>query len=117
MKRLLPLVIVICAAIGCAPKHNLEIRLKGFHNDTLILGVMPLSDYIVNNYDNMQTQTLVAQDGVIKTNIPTDDSAQYFFHNPITPSIYKNLKRYITNHGRHCRTSAQHFHWPVFFLW
>ena len=67
MKRLLPLVLVICAAIGCTPKHNLEIRLKGFHNDTLILGVMPLSDYIVNNYDNMQTQTLVAQDGVIKT--------------------------------------------------
>ena len=78
MKRLLPLVLVICAAIGCTPKHNLEIRLKGFHNDTLILGVMPLSDYIVNNYDNMQTQTLVAQDGVIKTNIPTDDSAKYF---------------------------------------
>ena len=78
MKRLLPLLIVICAAIGCAPKHNLEIRLKGFHNDTLILGVMPLSDYIANNYDNMQTQTLVAQDGVIKTNIPTDDSAKYF---------------------------------------
>ena len=78
MKRLLPLVIVICAAIGCTPKHNLEIRLKGFHNDTLILGVMPLSDYIVNNYDNMQTQTLVAQDGVIKTNICTDDSAKYF---------------------------------------
>lgn len=78
MKRLLPLVIVICAAIGCTPKHNLEIRLKGFYNDTLILGVMPLSDYIVNNYDNMQTQTLVAQDGVIKTNIPTDDSAKYF---------------------------------------
>ena len=52
MKRLLPLVIVICAAIGCTPKHNLKIRLKGFHNDTLILGVMPLSDYIANNYDN-----------------------------------------------------------------
>ena len=78
MKRLLPLVLVICAAIGCTPKHNLEIRLKGFHNDTLILGVMPLSDYIANNYDNMQTQTLVAQDGVIKTNIQTDDSAKYF---------------------------------------
>ena len=78
MKRLLPLVIVICAAIGCTPTHNLEIRLKGFHNDTLILGVMPLSDYIANNYDNMQTQTLVSQDGVIKTNIPTDDSAKYF---------------------------------------
>ena len=38
MKRLLPLVLVICAAIGCTPKHNLEIRLKGFHNDTLIFG-------------------------------------------------------------------------------
>ena len=78
MKRLLPLVIVICAAIGCTPKYNLEIRLKGFHNDTLILGVMPLSDYIADNYDNIQIDTLVAQNGVIKTNIPTDDSAKYF---------------------------------------
>ena len=78
MKRLIPLLISICTAIGCAPKHNLEIRLNGFRNDTLILGVMPLSDYIADNYDNIQIDTLVAQNGVIKTNICTDDSAKYF---------------------------------------
>ena len=78
MKRLIPLLLSICTVIGCAPKHNLEIRLNGFRNDTLILGVMPLSDYIADNYDNIQIDTLVAQNGVIKTNICTDDSAKYF---------------------------------------
>ena len=78
MKRLTLLLLVICTTIGCSPKHNLEIRLNGFRNDTLLLGVMPLSDYIANNYDNIQIDTLVAQNGVIKTNIQTDDSAKYF---------------------------------------
>lgn len=77
MKHLLTLLAII-TIVSCAPKHNLEIRLKGFDNETLVLRTMSLDDYIANNYDNMQTDTLVAHNGVIKTNIQTNDSPKYF---------------------------------------
>lgn len=77
MKHLLTLLAII-TIVSCAPKHNLEIRLKGFDNETLVLRTMPLDDYIADNYDNMQTDTLVAHNGVIKTNIQTNDSPKYF---------------------------------------
>ena len=77
MKRLLTL-LLICAAIGCTSKHNLVIKLNGFENDTLILGTMPLSDYISGKDENIELDTLVAKNGVIKTNIATDDSPKYF---------------------------------------
>lgn len=77
MKHLLTLLAII-TIVGCAPKHNLEIRLKGFDNETLVLRTMSLDDYIADNYDNMQTDTLVAHNGVIKTNIQTNDSPKYF---------------------------------------
>lgn len=77
MKHLLTLLAII-TIVSCAPKHNLEIRLKGFDNETLVLRTMSLDDYIADNYDNMQTDTLVAHNGVIKTNIQTNDSPKYF---------------------------------------
>ena len=77
MKRLLTL-LLICAAIGCTSKHNLVIKLNGFENDTLILGTMPLSDYISGKDENIELDTLVAKNGVIKTNIATGDSPKYF---------------------------------------
>ena len=77
MKRLFTL-LMICTAIGCTSKHNLVIRLNGFENDTLILGTMSLSDYISGKDENIELDTLVAKNGVIKTNIATDDSPKYF---------------------------------------
>lgn len=77
MKKLLTLLLAT-TAFACTPKHNLEIRLKGLDNETLILRTMPLDDYIADNYDNMQTDTLVAHNGIIKTNIQTNDSPKYF---------------------------------------
>ena len=72
MKKLLTLLLAT-TAFACTPKHNLEIRLKGLDNETLILRTMPLDDYIADNYDNMQTDTLVAHNGIIKTNIQTNE--------------------------------------------
>ena len=77
MKKLLTLLLT-ATTFACAPKHNLEIKLNGFHNDTLILGVLPLSDYITNKYNDIEIDTLIAHNGIVKTNIPTDDSAKYF---------------------------------------
>ena len=105
MKKLLTLLLT-ATAFACAPKHNLEIKLNGFHNDTLILGVLPLSDYITNKYNNIELDTLVAHNGVVKTNIPTDDSAKYFqvtAHqlsvregDHILPSLAGIIKNFIT---------------------
>lgn len=79
MKQLLPLLTII-VAIGCAPKHNIEISYEGFSNDTIVISQMPYADYIKQNNVKFKHDTIILKSGTAKANIDLSQ-AQYIWIN------------------------------------
>ncbi|MBR3911181.1 MAG: TlpA family protein disulfide reductase [Alistipes sp.] len=96
MKQLLSLLTIILA-IGCAPKHNIEVSYEGFSNDTIVISQMPYADYIKQNNVKFKHDTIILKSGIAKTNIDLSE-AQYIW---IKNLQYRHIDQYHGTVGFH----------------
>ena len=79
MKRLLTL-LLICAVIGCTPKHNISVKFNGFSNDTIVVSHKPYADYVNQSNKDFEHDTIILKNGIAKVNIDLTQ-AQYIWIN------------------------------------
>ena len=96
MKQLLSLLTIILA-IGCAPKHNIEISYEGFSNDTIVISHMPYADYIKQNNVKFKHDTIILKGGTAKANIDLSQ-AKYIWINNLQ---YRHIDQYHGTVGFH----------------
>lgn len=96
MKQLLSLLTIILA-IGCAPKHNIEVSYEGFSNDTIVISQMPYADYIKQNNVKFKRDTIILKSGTAKANIDLSQ-AQYIWINNLQ---YRHVDQYHGLAGFH----------------
>lgn len=96
MKQLLPLLTIILA-IGCTPKHNIEVSYEGFSNDTIVISQMPYADYIKSNNVKFKHDTIILKSGTAKANIDLSQAKYIWIDN----LQYRHIDQYHGSVGFH----------------
>jgi len=71
LQRLISILLATGAIISCSKKPNIEVKISGLENDTIIIQYVPLSKYLVEN--NLIMDTVIAGNGEFTYNNPTDE--------------------------------------------
>ena len=80
MKQLLPLLLV-CAVIGCTPKHNISVKFNGFSNDTIVVSHKPYADYVSQSNTEFEHDTIILKNGIAKVNIDLTQTQYIWINN------------------------------------
>ena len=80
MKQLLPLLLV-CAVIGCTPKHNISVKFNGFSNDTIVISHKPYADYVNQSNTEFEHDTIILKNGIAKVNIDLTQTQYIWINN------------------------------------
>ena len=80
MKRLLTL-LLICAVIGCTPKHNISVKFNGFSNDTIVISHKPYADYVNQSNKDFEHDTIILKNGIAKVNIDLTQTQYIWINN------------------------------------
>ena len=80
MKQLLPLLLV-CAVIGCTPKHNISVKFNGFSNDTIVISHKPYADYVSQSNTEFENDTIILKNGIAKVNIDLTQTQYIWINN------------------------------------
>ena len=80
MKRLLTL-LLICAVIGCTPKHNISVKFNGFSNDTIVISHKPYADYVNQSNKDFENDTIILKNGIAKVNIDLTQTQYIWINN------------------------------------
>ena len=80
MKQLLPLLLV-CAVIGCTPKHNISVKFNGFSNDTIVISHKPYADYVSQSNTEFEHDTIILKNGIAKVNIDLTQTQYIWINN------------------------------------
>lgn len=96
MKQLLSLLTII-VAIGCTPKHNIEVSYKGFSNDTIVISQKPYADYIKSNNAKFKHDTIILKNGTAKANIDLSQAKYIWIDN----LQYRHVDQYHGSVGFH----------------
>ena len=80
MKQLLPLLLV-CAVIGCTPKHNISVKFNGFSNDTIVISHKPYADYVNQSNTEFENDTIILKNGIAKINIDLTQTQYIWINN------------------------------------
>lgn len=96
MKQLLSLLTII-VAIGCTPKHNIEVSYKGFSNDTIVISQKPYADYIKSNNVKFKHDTIILKNGTAKANIDLSQAKYIWIDN----LQYRHVDQYHGSVGFH----------------
>ena len=80
MKQLLPLLLV-CAVIGCTPKHNISVKFNGFSNDTIVISHKPYADYVNLSNTEFENDTIILKNGIAKVNIDLTQTQYIWINN------------------------------------
>ena len=80
MKQLLPLLLV-CAVIGCTPKHNISVKFNGFSNDTIVISHKTYADYVSQSNKDFENDTIILKNGIAKVNIDLTQTQYIWINN------------------------------------